>query len=176
MGGARFYWPELNRFIQQDPIGDGVNWYAYVGNNPVVWVDPEGLASFPCNWYWKTVGGWGEWVDKMLLAGATAGFGETAGLHDAGQASRWEVATAGGKWGGMVALTAFTATEAPGVRLALRPKYLGVQARVYGRFWGFADVGHAAHHSFPFLGPRPHAQIGAFLFGKTRMVRIPYPW
>ncbi len=41
--GARFYWPELNRFIQQDPIGDGVNWYAYVGNNPVVWVDPEGL-------------------------------------------------------------------------------------------------------------------------------------
>ncbi len=40
--GARFYWPELGRFIQQDPIGDGVNWYAYVGNNPVMWVDPEG--------------------------------------------------------------------------------------------------------------------------------------
>ena len=29
--GARFYWPEIGRFIQQDPIGDGVNWYAYVG-------------------------------------------------------------------------------------------------------------------------------------------------
>ncbi|MBN1459093.1 MAG: hypothetical protein JXA57_06125 [Armatimonadetes bacterium] len=26
--GARFYWPELGRFVQQDPIGDGMNWYA----------------------------------------------------------------------------------------------------------------------------------------------------
>ena len=44
--GARFYWPELGRFIQQDPIGDGMNWYAYAGNNPVVWVDPEGLTDY----------------------------------------------------------------------------------------------------------------------------------
>jgi RHS repeat-associated protein len=41
--GARFYHPSHGRFLQQDPIGDGVNWYAYVGSNPVVWVDPEGL-------------------------------------------------------------------------------------------------------------------------------------
>ncbi len=41
--GHGFYWPEIGRFISQDPIGDGVNWYAYVGNNPVTWVDPEGL-------------------------------------------------------------------------------------------------------------------------------------
>jgi len=27
------------------PIGDGVNWYAYVGGNPVVGVDPEGLGG-----------------------------------------------------------------------------------------------------------------------------------
>jgi hypothetical protein len=41
--GERWYWPELGRFIQQDPLGDGVNWYAYAGNNPVVWADPSGL-------------------------------------------------------------------------------------------------------------------------------------
>lgn len=41
--GARYYWPELGRFVQQDPIGDGMNWYAYAGSNPVVYVDPEGL-------------------------------------------------------------------------------------------------------------------------------------
>ena len=33
---------EPGRFIQQDPIGDGMNWYAYVGNNPLRWVDPSG--------------------------------------------------------------------------------------------------------------------------------------
>ena len=40
--GARFYWPELGRFIQQDPIGDDNNWYAYAANNPLVYIDPTG--------------------------------------------------------------------------------------------------------------------------------------
>ncbi len=41
--GARFYWPEIGRFIQQDPIGDGMNWYTYAGNSPVTGADPSGL-------------------------------------------------------------------------------------------------------------------------------------
>ncbi len=40
--GARYYWPELGRFIQQDPIWDGMNWYVYAGNNPVTGIDPTG--------------------------------------------------------------------------------------------------------------------------------------
>ena len=34
----------MGRFIQQDPAGEGVNWYAYVDDNPVTGIDPEGLA------------------------------------------------------------------------------------------------------------------------------------
>ena len=41
--GHRFYWPELGRFITQDPIGDGMNWYEYVDGNPVTRIDPEGM-------------------------------------------------------------------------------------------------------------------------------------
>jgi hypothetical protein len=33
------------RFITEDPIRDGENWFAYVRNNPVNWVDPWGLYS-----------------------------------------------------------------------------------------------------------------------------------
>jgi len=44
--GARFYWPELGRFITQDPIGDGMNWYAYAGANPVTRTDPIGLTDY----------------------------------------------------------------------------------------------------------------------------------
>jgi len=40
--GARFYWPEIGRFIQQDPIGHGPNAYGYVENRPTVGLDPEG--------------------------------------------------------------------------------------------------------------------------------------
>jgi uncharacterized protein RhaS with RHS repeats len=51
--GHRFYWPELGRFIQQDPIGDDINWYTYAANNPLVSIDPEGTsvkAFAKCVW------------------------------------------------------------------------------------------------------------------------------
>ena len=41
--GARYYDPYIGRFTQRDPIGDGVNWYAYVANNPLAFVDPTGM-------------------------------------------------------------------------------------------------------------------------------------
>ena len=40
---ARYYNPELGRFMQEDVYqGDGLNLYAYCSNNPVVYYDPSG--------------------------------------------------------------------------------------------------------------------------------------
>ncbi len=47
---ARYYDAKAGRFITRDPIsfaGGDVNLYAYVGNNPVNRVDPEGLRNIP---------------------------------------------------------------------------------------------------------------------------------
>ena len=43
---ARYYNPILGRFMQEDVNqGDGLNLYAYCGNNPVVYYDPSGYAG-----------------------------------------------------------------------------------------------------------------------------------
>ena len=45
---ARYYSPELGRFMQPDPVGyiGGINLYTYCRNNPARFVDPFGLISF----------------------------------------------------------------------------------------------------------------------------------
>jgi len=41
----RAYDPMLRRFISEDPIRYDWNWYAYVGNNPIMFIDPLGLSQ-----------------------------------------------------------------------------------------------------------------------------------
>ena len=41
---GRYYSSEIRRFITEDPAKDGLNWYAYCGNNPIGFIDSLGLA------------------------------------------------------------------------------------------------------------------------------------
>jgi len=49
---ARYYSPELQRFVSEDPIGSrggDVNYYAYVNNRPATHRDPLGLFLMGCS-------------------------------------------------------------------------------------------------------------------------------
>ncbi len=50
---ARWYDPQLGRFISEDPIGlaGGINQFAYVGNDPQNGTDPSGLYEIDVHYY-----------------------------------------------------------------------------------------------------------------------------
>lgn len=58
----RFYDPSTGRYISADPIGlaGGMNLYAYVGGNPINWIDPEGLTTSMCTAPLHAIGGKGK--------------------------------------------------------------------------------------------------------------------
>jgi len=62
---ARYYHPQLQRFLSEDPIrfaGGNVNLYDYVHDNPVNLTDPFGLATAMCTQPLHALGPKGEWA------------------------------------------------------------------------------------------------------------------
>lgn len=81
---ARFYDPQTRRFIQEDPIKDGQNWYAYCGSNPVTNLDPLG--------FWTLAVGW----QGAVALGLRLSLGEMLVIDGEGNLGKVEVYAAGG--------------------------------------------------------------------------------
>jgi len=42
---ARYYDPNVGRFVSQDPSGNGANWFIYANDNPITNVDKDGMSA-----------------------------------------------------------------------------------------------------------------------------------
>ncbi len=69
---ARYYHPALGRFASEDPIeyaGEDINLYAYVKNDPMMFLDPLGLSFMLCQRNADVPGFW-AWVINTYYGGA----------------------------------------------------------------------------------------------------------
>ena len=71
----RYYSPLSSRFITEDPICSGSNWYAYCSNNPIMFVDPMGLSPRGNSYY------------LVIFAGIT----QNEGSWDVGEAFKQQI-------------------------------------------------------------------------------------
>ncbi|MFC1765443.1 RHS repeat-associated core domain-containing protein [Planctomycetota bacterium] len=64
---ARMYDPHTGRFLQTDPVGysDGINWYAYCGNNPGNMADPSGCYNEGVDEYKRETRTFATWDDYL---------------------------------------------------------------------------------------------------------------
>ena len=62
--GARYYDSDMGRFISRDPAQDGRNWFVYCANNPLLYVDPNGLAVSKDEWLKDPLGDGGIGADQ----------------------------------------------------------------------------------------------------------------
>ena len=74
--GARFYDPEVGRFTTVDPARDGGNWYVYCSNNPIYFIDLDGLYQSPA-WMRALIPGQVSW-DNAVTAWENGKYGEAA--------------------------------------------------------------------------------------------------
>lgn len=72
---ARYYSPQIRRFLNADPLGfdGGSNWYQFAAGNPLAFADPLGLAALGYD-------SWGQYYDEAVESISGTAIGLLEGL------------------------------------------------------------------------------------------------
>jgi RHS repeat-associated protein len=81
---ARYYHPEIGRFLQTDPVGydAGLNLHGYCGNNPIIRIDPFGRDWFDDPY-------WDEGEEVTYTVKSTQYFADLLGWYGCGMPAKF---------------------------------------------------------------------------------------
>ena len=66
---ARYYHPVTGRFLSEDPIRNGLNFYTYCASNPIIFIDPWGLEEVAARAYAEARGATVVWLGNVTIGG-----------------------------------------------------------------------------------------------------------
>jgi RHS repeat-associated protein len=130
--GYRDYQPEAARFTTIDPVRDGANWFVYVNNDPVNWVDLWGLTASDKGGLLNSAKNLGKEILSTIKSWAGKPSGEPL---TKGEAVVQKVAGGiimGLGFGGMFSKTAATITNGKSVNYGLAAMATGAMVFVDG--------------------------------------------
>ena len=173
---ARYYDPAIGRFISEDPTGfggGGEDFYRYVDNNPISYIDPFGLK---CTCVYHQSSGRIRCTNDItgdVVVDATGYSGIGAGLNNPGMQSVGEAGPVYGPipQGGYDISSHTTTTKGP-MTIPLTPKP-GTETfgRDLFRIHGGNPAGnHTASHGCIVLGPKDRKPIADCGGGKLQVL------
>lgn len=133
--GTRYYAPWLQRWVSSDPAGDvdGLNRYAFVGNNPLNYVDDQGAQKTPYQLKNRIVSGF-QFLSDVQNEMETL----TKQLYDLGRPRRFRINVLKNiiYQAGSVPVGWFTSSHAAGEAANLFPGFSGTHPHLSGALFG----------------------------------------
>jgi RHS repeat-associated protein len=180
---ARYYDSSIGRFVSEDPVLDGNNWYNYCNNNPMSYIDPSGQV--PLLLVGLLVGAAiGTWASNAKQATENGNGWEWGEINDAGRTVKGTVTggAAGAAVSGLAAAGLAGSVVAPYAEVKMGAGILASRVTNYGAAAGagylaqnFRDagnkIGQAATNAYNWVTNKPQSIYRSVSDGELADIR-----
>jgi RHS repeat-associated protein len=161
--GARIHSPSIGRWLSVDPLAEkspNISPYAFVSNNPINRIDPDGKQDYPFQYLFRALGGIAGWLAKKtesnIFVSLSANFKASGGTNkdDKSVTEVGELGMAVDRLGNYALFASSTIGESKYAGVSMGA---GVNVGIANQYGNISDLAGTSN----VIG----AEVGLFLFG-----------